>query len=139
LTTDLRLLLDECLQGELASEIQTWGKVRAEWVCDNAALRSRGTTDESLMAYAQRTKSIFVTVEGRVNEQRFEICTHRGILVFRAARRHEAAKALVFRKFMLCGKRKLCKHAVTYLKSDEIIFRRKGENGRLYDTTVKIY
>jgi hypothetical protein len=132
-------LLDECLQGELAEEIKAWGKIRAEWVCDNAALRGRGITDESLMAYAQEIKSIFVTVEGRVNEERFKICTHKGILVFRATKRHEAVKAQIFRKLMLSGQRKLCKHAVTYLKNDEIIFRRrKGKSGSLYDTTVKI-
>jgi hypothetical protein len=131
-------LLDECLQGELAEEIKAWGKVRAEWVCDNVALRSQKITDESLMKYAQKTKSIFVTVEGRVDEKRFTICTHKGIIVFKAARRHESVKAQIFRRFMLCGKRKLCRHAVTYLKNNEVTFRRRGNDGALNDTTVRI-
>lgn len=39
---------------------------------------------------------------------------------------------------MLCGQRKLCKHAVTYLKANEIVFRRKNDDGELYDTIIGI-
>jgi predicted nuclease of predicted toxin-antitoxin system len=138
LTTNLRLLLDECLQGELAEEIKNFGKVKAEWVCDIPSLRSRSVSDEELMKYAQTKKRILVTVEGRLDETRFEICTHAGIIVFRATKRHEAIKSELFKKLLRCGKRRLCKHAVTYLRMQEIVFRRKGDDGRLFDTTVKI-
>lgn len=136
MTTNLNLILDECLQGELADEIKKWGKVKATWVCDIPTLR--GVSDETLMAYAQSVKGILVTVEGRLNAKRFKICTHRGIVVFKATKRHESVKAKIFEKLMLCGKRKLCKHAVTYLKVGEIVFRRKDADGREYDTVVKI-
>jgi hypothetical protein len=138
LKTTLRLLLDECLQGELAEEIKNWKKVKAEWVCDIPSLRGRKVPDEELMRYAQSRKSILVTVEQRLNEVRFEICTHHGIVVFRAVKRHESIKAQIFRKLMLCGERALCKHGVTYLSTNEIIFRRKHVDGRLYDTKLKI-
>ena len=138
LTTNLRLLLDECLQGELAEEIKAWRKVRSEWVCESSSLRGRRLTDLALMQYAQASKSILVTVEGRLNEHQFTICTHHGIIVFKATKRHESIKAQIFKKLMLSGKRRLCKHAVTYLKSDEITFRRRGADGRVQDTTIKI-
>ena len=136
--TNLRLLLDECLQGELAEEIKTWKKIKAEWVCDIPSLRGRSLPDEELMRHAQSRKSILVTVEGRLNEKRFEICTHHGILVFKATKRHESVKAQIFKKLMLCGERKLCNHGVTYLRTGEIIFRRKNADGKLYDTRVEI-
>lgn len=104
MTTDLRLLLDECLQGELAEEIKTWGKVRAQWVCDIPALRGQRVTDTALMQYAQGLKSILVTVEGRLNEHHFTICTHKGIIVFKATKRHESVKAQIFKKLMFIGK-----------------------------------
>ena len=138
MTTHLRLLLDECLQGELAEEIKNWKKVKAEWVCDIPSLRSRRVPDTELMRHAQSRKSILVTVERRLNEGQFEICTHHGIVVFQATKRHESVKAQIFKKLMLCGDRKLCKHAVTYLRADEIIFRRKDQYGNLYDKRVKI-
>jgi hypothetical protein len=138
LKTNLRLLLDECLQAELAEEIKTWKKVKAEWVCDLVSFRGRSVSDEELMQHAQSRKSILVTVERRLNEKRFEICTHHGILVFKAMKRHECVKAEIFKKFMLCGQRKLCKHAVTYLMAREIIFRRKDADGREFDTHIEI-
>ena len=138
MSTNLRLLLDECLQGELAEEIKTWKKLHAEWVCDIPSLRGRSVPDEELMRHAQERKSILVTVEGRLNERRFEICTHHGIVVFKATKRHESIKAQIFKKLMLCGERKLCKHGVTYLRSEEIVFRRKGDDGRLFDTRISI-
>lgn len=73
MTTDLRLLLDECLQGELAEEIKKWGKVKADWVCDIPSLRQ--APDEDLMAYAQKHHRILVTVETRLNERKFAIST----------------------------------------------------------------
>ena len=139
MTNDLRLLLDECLQGELAEEIGKWGKVRAQWVCEDVSLRSQSVTDEFLMSYAQARGLILVTVEGRLNERKFEICTHHGIIVFKAAKRHASAKAQIFKKLMLSGRRSLCKHAVTYLKTDEIVFRRKSPtDGELMDIRVRI-
>jgi len=138
LKTNLRLLLDECLQGELAGEIKTWKKIKAEWVCDIPSLRGRSLLDDELMQHAQDRKSILGTVERRLNEKRFQICTHHGIVVFQATKRHESVKAEIFKKLMLCGKRKLCKHAVTYLRTGEIIFRRKNAAGELYDTRIEI-
>jgi predicted nuclease of predicted toxin-antitoxin system len=138
LTTTLRLLLDECLQGELAEGIRSFGKVRAEWVCDMPGLRNRSVPDDELMRFAQERKSILVTVEGRLNEHLFHICTHRGIVVFRATKRHESVKAEIFRKFLLSGERKLAKHAVTYLRQDSIVFRRLAADGQIKDTVVRI-
>jgi hypothetical protein len=39
---------------------------------------------------------------------------------------------------MLCGRRKLCKHGVTYLRREEIVFRRKNDDGTLHDTCVHV-
>ncbi len=134
MNTTLRLLLDECLQGELAAEIKGWNKVRVEWVCDNPALRNRNVPDHEIMAYAQKRKCILVTVEGHLNERRFPLCTHRGIIVFQATRHHESTKADMFKRFMLSGERSKSNHAVTYLRRDLVLFKRKG----IPDETVKL-
>jgi predicted nuclease of predicted toxin-antitoxin system len=138
LTNDPHLLLDECLQGELADEIRKWRKVSAEWICDNPALRNRKVSDEQIMAYAQERNRILVTVETRLNEQKFAICTHHGIIVFSTTKRHDSAKAQLFRRLMLSGQRKFCKHAVTYLRADQIVFRRRDpKTGQVMDVAVK--
>lgn len=45
------------------------------------------------MAYAKRERRVLVTTEGRLNEKEYTICTHEGIIVINATRRHEAEKA----------------------------------------------
>ncbi len=124
MTTNLRLLLDECLPRELAEQIRTFHAVNAEWISEIQQLRARKTTDAAVVAYATEQRRIVVTVEGRFNERKFKICTHPGIIIFKATKHHEAVKAEIFRKFMRSGKRSKAKHAVTYLylQNFDIVF-----------------
>ena len=135
--TDLRLLLDECLQHELADEIKKWSAVDAKWVNDPDTPPPPSTKDKALMAVACSTNRILVTVEGRINEKTFRICTHPGIIVFRAKRQHEAVKAKIFRLFMLSGYRSDANKAVTYLKLDGLTLNVLDEHGQLAENSFR--
>ena len=118
-TTSLRLLLDECLVQPLAEDIKTLGRsLKVEHVNDSL-LANIGFADVKLVAYAKKRRQIVVTTEGRLNEKRFSICTHPGIIVIKATKRHAALKSKMFRDLVRSGDRKRCKHAVTYLKLDD--------------------
>lgn len=99
--TDLRLLLDECVQAELAEAIREHKAIHAEWVNESNLMTS--SSDEGLIEAAKSDNRIFVTVEGRINEKKFKICTHPGIIVFRAKRQHDVIRAEIFRSFMQSG------------------------------------
>jgi predicted nuclease of predicted toxin-antitoxin system len=143
LTTKLRLLLDECLQGPLAEEIAKFSSLNVEWIT-NTLLGNCGFADENVVAYARQERRIVVTAESRLNERKFIICTHPGILVFKATKRHEAIKAQMFSTLIKSGIRVKCKHAVTYLKLDETgtrtiaHFKEKDERNVIQETIVDL-
>lgn len=119
MTTSLRLLLDECLVQPLADDIKTLSRsLKVEYVNDSL-LRNIGFADSRLVNYARKQRRIVVTTEGRLNERQFQICTHPGIIVIKATKRHAALKSRMFRDLVRSGNRKRCNHAVTYLKLDE--------------------
>ena len=127
MATDLRLLLDECLKHELADEIKKWSAVNAVWVNDSVILPS--TEDDALMAEARSPNRILVTEESRLDERKFKICTHPGIIIFTAKKRHSATKADIFRCLMLSGHRKRAKKSVTILKVEDVTFKEMGQSG----------
>lgn len=131
MTTDLRLLLDECLRDELAECIKKWSAVNAKWVNDSTDLP--GTTDCDLMDIARAENRIMVTVETRLTEKQFPICTHPGIIVFRA-RKHN--REIIFKNFMLSGQRARARKAVTYLKAKEVTFKEMGPVGRVVEESI---
>jgi len=135
LKTDLRLLLDQCVQQELASKIKGEGSVRAIWVNDEPR-QMEGAKDDDLMNEAKIQNRILVTVEGRINEKRYRICTHPGIIVFRANTQHEAVRADIFRSFMLSGHRSRAYKAITYLKLDGVTFRELRKDGTTAETSL---
>ena len=135
MTSDLRLLLDECLRRELADEIKKWSSVNAVWVNDTVTLPS--TEDEPLMDVAREQNRILVTEESRLDDKRFTICTHPGIIVFRARKRHASTKADLFRQFMLSGQRRRARKAVTFLKTEEVIFKEMGEGGAILNVSYR--
>ena len=130
MTTRLRLLLDEAVQKEIIEEARKWDALNVE--CVGEILSLRGKSDKAIIDYASREKRIVVTLEGRMNERKYEICTHPGIIVFRVRHGHTLAKAELFRKFILSGLRAKSKHAITYLKRAKVVFRIK-EAGQLKD------
>jgi len=88
------------------------------------------------MAYATQKKRILVTVEGRINEKTFPICSHPGIIVIRASQRHEIEQAKLFTRFMLSGHRVKCKHAVTKLRMFESVRIERTSDGSLTEVSV---
>ena len=143
MATKLRLLLDECLQGPLAEEIAKYSSLNVEWINDTL-MANCGFEDEGVIAYARSERRIVVTPEGRLNEKKFKICTHPGIVVFKAARRHEAVKAGMFRDLILSGVRSRCRHSVTYLKLDDTrtrtiaVFRERDGQGNVQETVIDL-
>ena len=143
LTTKLRLLLDECLHGPLAEEIGKYTALNVEYI-NETLLANCGLQDDSIVAYAKQTSRIVVTPEGRFNEHKFTICTHPGILVFKATKRHDVVKATMFRDLMMSGVRARCQHAVTYLKLDDTatrtiaIFKERDGQGQIQTTMLDL-
>lgn len=117
MSTKLRLLLDECVPAPLVMEIENCsGILNVEVIDANHFLGNCKASDESIVAYATSDNRILVTTEARLNEKKFRVCTHSGIIVIRAAQRHEMDKAKLFSRFMKSGHRGKCVHAVTKLK-----------------------
>jgi len=135
LKNDLRLLLDECVQAELAEAIRKHKAIDAFWVNESEGLSS--SSDEELMALARLQNRIFVTVENRIDDKRFRICTHPGIIVFRAKRQHDAVRSNIFRLFMLSGQRARSKKAVTYLRIDGVTFRERRKDGTVSEASFQ--
>ena len=86
---------------------------------NDTLLANIGFEDEALIDYAREKNRILVTTESRLNEQRFQICTHPGIIVVQATKRHDALKSKMFKDLVLSGVRSRCNHAVTYLRLDD--------------------
>jgi hypothetical protein len=111
----------------LADEIKKWSALNVVWVNDTVTLPS--TDDDALMNEARSQNRILVTEETRLDETKFKICTHPGIIIFRAKKRHSATKAEMFRLFMLSGYRPRAKKAVTVLKVEDVTFRELDYTG----------
>lgn len=113
----LRLLLDECVPTTIAREIENCSGISSlEAITAAHPLGNRKTSDPEIIAYAKQERRVLVTTEGRLNEKEYTICTHEGIIVINATRRHEAEKAKLFTRFMQSGHRAKSPHAVTKLR-----------------------
>ena len=117
MSTKIPLLLDECVPAELSRGIEaTAGISSFEAITASHPLGNRGTPDRELVEYATEGGKILVTVEGRLNEKLYKICTHSGIIVINATKRHEIEQAKLFARFMRSGHRSRSVHAVTKLR-----------------------
>lgn len=113
MTTNLRLLLDECVTDPLAKLLG--GSSSALNIEHVLNIGMSGAADADVIKYATRENRIVVTTETGINHKKFRICTHPGIIVLGGKHRHEAFQAQLFQKFLLSGHRKEAHHAVTYL------------------------
>ena len=117
MSTNLRLLLDECITNPLAEMLKKSSTaLNVEYIRD---LGMSGTPDADVIAYATRENRIVVTTETGINHKKFKICSHPGIIVLSGKHRHETIQAGYFRDFMLSGHRTDACHAVTFLSERE--------------------
>jgi predicted nuclease of predicted toxin-antitoxin system len=117
LTTNLRLLLDECVTDPLAKALgDSSSALNIEYIRD---IGMASAEDADVIRYAKKENRIVVTTETGINHKKFKICTHPGIIVLGGKHRHEAIHAEVFQKFLLSGHRKEAHHAVTFLSQKE--------------------
>ena len=117
MTTNLRLLLDECVTDPLAKALGDCSSaLNIEYIRDNGM---GSAEDAEVMRYATRENRIVVTTETGINHKKFKICTHPGIIVLGGKRRHESIQSEIFQKFLLSGHRKEAHHAVTFLSQNE--------------------
>jgi predicted nuclease of predicted toxin-antitoxin system len=136
-TTNLRLLLDECVVRPIAEAIKSFRSLKVESVNDTL-LANIGFQDEQLVEYARKSNRILVTSEGRLNEKQFPICTHPGIIVIKATQRHDALKSRMFKDLIRSGTRRRCNHAVTYLRLDDTGTRTVATFKERDDTTSAV-
>ena len=130
LNTKLKLLVDECIPSELATEIsQCPGVKSCEIVNAEHLLGNKSTPDKEIVEYADSKKRIVVTMEGRIDQIRFPVCSHSGIIILKAAKRHEAFKVDLFKRFMQSGHRKRCRHAIIKLRSEDIEILEVDQHG----------
>jgi len=123
--TDLRLLLDEAIQNDVAEEIMNASSaLKCKYVRDIPELRSE--SDAAVMAYAQQDKRIVVTTEGKFDDKSFPICTHLGIIVIRARSIYRAAP--IFKQFVLSGRRKEAKNCVTFINEKSVLIKCHGNH-----------
>lgn len=121
MTTDLRLLLDEAIEDNIAEEIMNLSS-KCKYVRHLTDLKTK--TDVEVMAYAQKESRIVVTTEGNFNEKSFRICKHCGIIVIRTRSKHRAAP--VFKAFLLSGHRKHAENSVTVINERVIRIKKHG-------------
>jgi predicted nuclease of predicted toxin-antitoxin system len=139
--TKLRLLLDECLDGLLAGEIAKYKALNVESI-NETFLANRGTSDQAVVDYARQSRRIVVTIETRLNEHQFRICTHPGILVI--ASRNHGLRIKMFNDLMLSGVKGRCRHAVTYLRPNDattrtvVVFKERDELGIVHETVMDL-
>lgn len=112
MTTNLRLLLDECVTSPLASQLGGSSTALNIQLVRDVMM---GAEDIGVMKYAKEKNRIVVTTETGINHKKFKICTHPGIIVLCGKHRHEDIQAETFKKFMLSGYRKMANHAVIFL------------------------
>jgi len=137
--TKLRLLVDECVEGLLVQEIRSCsGTTSVEVIDANHPLGNRGTPDKVVMKYANQQERILVTDETRLDEKSNPICTHPGIIVIGARKRHELEKAKLFPRFMKSGFRKECHHAVTKLRLTGSVILRQAADGSIEQIRIEL-
>lgn len=126
MSTKLPLLLDECFSGPLAAKVRDHSSfwTRLEVLHDGHALGNDRIKDPQVVAYAKSEGFILVTVETRLNEHKYKVCTHPGIIVIATRCKHPNTQFDCFQKMMLSGHRKHCHHAVVKLHENdfEIIY-----------------
>jgi predicted nuclease of predicted toxin-antitoxin system len=123
MATDLRLLIDEAVQNDIAEEIVTSSEaLKCKYVRDLTDLKSK--SDEDVMAYAQRERRIVLTTEGKFDDKSFKICTHCGIIVIATRSTYRAAPAL--KRFLLSGHRKEAENAVTFINETGARVKKHG-------------
>jgi len=138
LSTKLPLLLDECVPASLSKVIEEQSGISSfEAITATHPLGNRGTPDKDLVSYATENDKILVTVEGRLNEKLFTICTHPGIIVINATRRHEDEQAKLFVRFMQSGHRIGSVHAVTKLRLQGSERLERGPDGVVRSIPLK--
>jgi predicted nuclease of predicted toxin-antitoxin system len=130
LSTKIALLLDECVPAPLATAIEeTSGISSCEIISADHPLGNRGTPDYALVRYASENNRILVTIEKRLNEKLYAICTHSGIIVLQCKTRFEPRLAGLFKSFMKSGHRMKSYHAVTKLRLGESERLQLGSDG----------
>lgn len=137
--TKLALLLDECVTEPLANAIKNGsGTISVEHIDSSHQLWKK--SDEMVMEYATNTGRIVVTTDERLDESRFPICTHPGIIIIKSGNRHAFSRRHIFKKFMLSGHRQQAKHAVTRLKSSGSFIKRlrPDSDTRLHEIPLDI-
>ena len=138
-TTKLRLLIDECLPAAIAEEIKTCpGILHSECIDATHSLGNQGTPDNAIIQYAKDKRLILVTVESRLNERRYKICTHAGIIILREAGHHESERVDLFRRFMRSGERAKSRHAVTKLRKEGSVRVEQTEEGSVVEVSIVI-
>lgn len=125
MSTKLRILIDECVQGPLAAAIRSHsGLMKCEVIDAKHPLGNQGTSDDQVLAYATEHQFITVTYEWRFDQKRYKICTHPGIIRVLTENKHHAIQFRAFEELMKSGKRHLCKHAIVTLHDDHFTVRR---------------
>lgn len=121
--TDLRLLIDEAVQNDIAAEIEASSQaLKCKYVRDLTDLKSK--SDEDVMAYAQKERRIVLTTESKFDDKSFKICTHCGIIVIATRSTYRAAPAL--KRFLLSGHRKEAENAVTFISEAGARIKKHG-------------
>lgn len=121
LSVKLRLLIDECFDGPLSERIAKQKRgfcSHLEILDNNHELGNTGTKDEQVVVYAKRKNLIVVTVEKRLDDLRFPLCTHPGIIVVNTKRRHPDTQFEALAAFMRSGHRKIAHHTVVTIRDD---------------------
>jgi len=135
LTTNLRLLLDECITNPLAEMLRdSSSALNIAYIHD---LGMSSTPDSGVMEYATREDRIVVTTDTGINHKKFKICKHPGIIVLRGGHRHESLLAGTFRKFMLSGHRAETYHKVTFLSEGEARIKASND-GSIPDKVIRL-
>jgi predicted nuclease of predicted toxin-antitoxin system len=135
LSTNLKLLLDECVSAPLEEMLrQSSAALNIESIRE---LGMSGTDDAGVIDYAVKNNRIVVTTETAMNHKKYKICRHPGIIVIGGRRRHEAAQAEFFRKFMLSGHRAETHHAVTFLSESEARIKTSNDSS-VPDKIIKL-
>jgi predicted nuclease of predicted toxin-antitoxin system len=137
LSTKLRLLLDECVPPVIAAEIKSCsGILSVKSITAEHFLGNKKTPDEAVVDYARQVRRVVVTTETRLNEKKYTICTHPGIIVINATNRHELEKAKLFTRFMKSGHRAASKHAVTKLRVENSVRVEMAPDGTIREIPI---
>ena len=139
MSTKIPLLLDECVPALLAEKIESTSGISSfEAITAKHPLGNKGTPDNEVIKYAKDGGKILVTVEKRLNEKLYKICTHSGIIVISALKRHEVEQAALFARFMRSGHRGRSVHAVTKLRLEGSERLELGPDGTVRTVSLRL-